>query len=531
MALLGEISEVTWVTSAIIILTSLGLICSLFRTSDPYNRFPRVGLPWYLSFLPSKPVHKLVEDGYNELKGPFVVRWWALDWLVLGPEYLADLRHCESASLSFFQVISKALRLEHSVGNLYHNDRMTYVIKKGMNSQLPALTPIVIDEIENAFASHIGRPQGTASLNGQCHGASKADLRHLEWQEVPVADAVADLTNQVACRVLICRELSRNAQFLKRTMTFQHSIFMHAVIIISLPFGPFRRLFSPIISLSHRWNMRKAMAILQPVVARRIRNRTRNQSLSEEENDGIAWTLDQTSEDEMDPKLASLEILHNLFAGSLAPGAMITEMVFQVLMDPKLLADLRDEAMLALEEHGWTEKLLRNLALQDSFIRELNRLYPTGATGCSRLVVDKNFTFSNGLTVRQGTRLTFPIMAIMKENERLANPGEFDAYRFLKLRDVPHSDDGGTEYQWVASSISPANLMFGYGKHACPGRYYCIRQAKLIFTKLLVDYDIEWTEPGMRRPQRETIEGQFGPNRAQRMRLRWRGVAKQDAIA
>lgn len=79
--------------------------------------------------------------------------------------------------------------------------------------------------------------------------------------------------------------------------------------------------------------------------------------------------------------------------------------------------------------------------------------------GCSRLVVDENFTFSNGLTVKKGTRLTFPIMAIMKENERLASPSEFDAYRFLKLRDVPHSDDAGTEYQWAASSISPANLM------------------------------------------------------------------------
>ncbi|KAI0902786.1 hypothetical protein F4823DRAFT_569366 [Ustulina deusta] len=124
------------------------------------------------------------------------------------------------------------------------------------------------------------------------------------------------------------------------------------------------------------------MAILQPVVARRIRNRNRNRNQS----------------------------------------SRVTEMVFQVLMDPKLLADLRDEVMLALEEHGWTEKLLRKLALQDSFIRELNRLYPTGASecfldsvltaflqmtreltgrkaGCSRLVVDENFTFSNGLAV------------------------------------------------------------------------------------------------------------------------------------
>ncbi|KAJ3577059.1 hypothetical protein NPX13_g3508 [Xylaria arbuscula] len=357
------------------------------------------------------------------LRGPFIVRWWALDWLVLEPEYLADLRQCDSSSLSFFQVISKALRLEHSVGKLYHNDRMADVIKKGMNSQLPTLTPIMIEEVDNAMGSHIGRPR--------------------------------------ACRVLICRELCRDVEFLRRTMTFQQSIFMHAVVIISLPLGPLRSLFSPLISLSHRWNLWRVMKILQPVVAGRIQDRKRNQASRKEENDGISWTLDLTDDNEINPRLASLEVLHNLFAGSLAPGAMITEMVFQVLMDPKLLADLRDEAVAAVIEHGWTEKLFGKLSLQDSFIRELNRLYPTGATGCSRLVVDDNFTFSNGLSVKRGTRITFPIMAIMKESERLSNPREFDAYRFLKLRDIPHNDDGRTEYQWAASSISPANLILG----------------------------------------------------------------------
>ncbi|KAI3316492.1 hypothetical protein HD806DRAFT_517399 [Xylariaceae sp. AK1471] len=55
--------------------------------------------------------------------------------------------------------------------------------------------------------------------------------------------------------------------------------------------------------------------------------------------------------------------------------------------------------------------------------------------------------------------------------------------------------------------------MFGYSKHACPGRYYCIRQVKLIFTKLLLEYDLKWPAPGTERPQRDMIEGQYGPNR------------------
>jgi hypothetical protein len=76
-----------------------------------------------------------------------------LDWLVLGPQYLLDLKHCEGKSLSFFRVISdvsqidwsfkkillinpKAFRLHHSVGELYHDEKMADVIKKGMNNQL-----------------------------------------------------------------------------------------------------------------------------------------------------------------------------------------------------------------------------------------------------------------------------------------------------------------------------------------------------------------------------------------------------------
>ncbi|KAK9772390.1 putative cytochrome P450 monooxygenase [Seiridium cardinale] len=500
---------VTTVPNWLVLLASVGalgfLLAILLGDHEPYGRFRRLGQPWYLSFLPSKPVNELVAQGYHESREPFVVRWWALDWLVLGPQYLPDLKHCESTSLSFFRVISDALHLNYSVDDLYHSEKMTDVIKKGMNTQLPALTPIVVEELEPAFERQFSKATG--------------------WQEVPVADAISDLTNQVACRVLICRELSRDEKFLRLSMKFQHSIFVHAMIIISFPFGPLRKLFSWVITLPHRRNLGKAIALLQPIVARRMVEKAQGK-LKTKPNDGIEWTLDLTGDVDMDPYRVSLEVLHNLFAGSLAPGAMITEMIFQALTDAKLLEELRTEAKKALDSYGWTEKLLQKLYLQDSFIRELNRIHPTGSTGCSRLVVDKSFTFSDGITLPRGTRVTFPIQAIMNDSQgSLQNATQFDAYRFLHLRDGSSGEDGGgNDYQWSASSISSANLMFGYGKHACPGRYYCIRQAKLIFTKLLVEYDLEWPVAGIERPQREAMEGQFGPNRTQKMRIRRRAA-------
>lgn len=126
---LGGMGEIS-VANALVIILFISILASiLFGTSEPYTHFRRLGQPWYLSFLPSKPVHELVAQGYREVskisvilaiktnswyqsKEPFVVRWWALDWLVLGPRYLSDLKHRESTSLSFFRVISDVSRSE-----------------------------------------------------------------------------------------------------------------------------------------------------------------------------------------------------------------------------------------------------------------------------------------------------------------------------------------------------------------------------------------------------------------------------------
>lgn len=73
--------------------------------------------------------------------------------------------------------------------------------------------------------------------------------------------------------------------------------------------------------------------------------------------------------------------------------------------------------------------------------------------------MDKSFTFSDGLTVPQGTRITFPIQAIMDENQEIKDANKFDAYRFLNLRGETSIEKGANDYQWAASTVSQANLM------------------------------------------------------------------------
>lgn len=59
-----ESSFANWLVFFGILIISTAIF---FKGADPYNRFPRVGLPWYLSWLPSIHVHELVEQGYCQV--------------------------------------------------------------------------------------------------------------------------------------------------------------------------------------------------------------------------------------------------------------------------------------------------------------------------------------------------------------------------------------------------------------------------------------------------------------------------------
>lgn len=69
------------------------------------------------------------------------------------------------------------------------------------------------------------------------------------------------------------------------------------------------------------------------------------------------------------------------------------------------------------------------------------------------------------------------------------NPNTFDPYRFLKLRETP-----GHETSAQLVSPSPEHLGFGFGKHACPGRFFAANEVKIALCHILLKYDIKLAE-------------------------------------
>ena len=186
--------------------------------------------------------------------------------------------------------------------------------------------------------------------------------------------------HRVTSRILIGPEICRNNDYLNQSMEFTESIFVNGLALTMMPMGPLRKIISWIFSFRHRQKLKKIVKLLLPIVERRLYEFQNSVEIAHN-LDAMDWTIELTKSvpvENMAHRI-TLHLLHNLWAGSAAPSGLVTQMVFQMLMEPMYLEPLRAEAEEAISSKGWSDKALKDMPLQDSFIREINRVYPTGA--------------------------------------------------------------------------------------------------------------------------------------------------------
>ncbi|PGH15382.1 hypothetical protein AJ80_05566 [Polytolypa hystricis UAMH7299] len=454
-------------------------------------------------------IDEVTEQGYiqvNKTLGkPFVLNWWALDCLFMPPKYLDDLKKADSKSLSFFQSLSDAFHLQSSVGDLYSTTTMIDVVKKRLNPQLPTIIPYLVKECDFALPADLG------------------DAKGAYWKAYNALKVCSSLMHRVTSRILIGEELCRDPEYIESSLKFSESVFMNGVMLSSVPLGPLRKLLSWIGSYTHRRNMQKVINLVGPVIESRLQNMRENPDGSRPV-DAIQWTIEQSgpSDKERTPRRLAHQVLQNLWAGSGAPGGMLTQMIYQLLSYPEYLEPMREEVRNSISEHGWTDKMLNNIPSVDSFLRETNRLYPNGVITAARTVMEKPFRFNDGLTLPVGTRIAFPSRAIMCDADNFENPYEFDGFRFARLAAASKAASATGEQLFNSATVTKTNLAFGYGKHACVGRFYAVRKVKLMFCRLIMGYHIRWEKEGTGRPQSLCIEGQMVPNPEQKIMIKRR---------
>lgn len=90
---------------------------------------------------------------------------------------------------------------------------------------------------------------------------------------------------------------------------------------------------------------------------------------------------------------------------------------------------------------------------------------------------------ADGLTIRKGERILVDNYNMINPDLH-KNPETFDIYRFIRLR-----EQGSWTNKAQLVSASAEHLGFGYGHHACPGRFFAANEIKIVLCHLLLKYD------------------------------------------
>lgn len=70
------------------------------------------------------------------------------------------------------------------------------------------------------------------------------------------------------------------------------------------------------------------------------------------------------------------------------------------------------------------------------------------------------------------------------------DPGTFDPMRSYRKRYLTPE----ARNTHLAGQISPDDLLFGYGRMACPGRAFAVAETKIMLAKLLSDFEFKLPE-------------------------------------
>ena len=136
-----------------------------------------------------------------------------------------------------------------------------------------------------------------------------------------------------------------------------------------------------------------------------------------------------------------------------------------------------------------------------------------------RRVATADLKLSDGTYIPKDTYLSVSSER-MWDSEIYPNPLEFDGYRFLKLREVP-----GHETSAQVVSPSPEHMGFGFGRHACPGRFFAINEVKIALSHILLKYEFKLAEGSVPRARRNGLSLNSDPAMKLMIRRRQEEIA------
>ncbi|KAF5530134.1 ent-kaurene oxidase [Fusarium napiforme] len=199
-----------------------------------------------------------------------------------------------------------------------------------------------------------------------------------------------------------------------------------------------------------------------------------------------------------------LQLLHQMTliaVGTVTTFSSTTQAIYDLVAHPEYIPVLREEVESVPRDRdgNFTKESTVAMDKLDSFLKESQRFNSPDLTTFQRAAI-ADMTLPDGTFVPKGTKLEINTCSIHKDHQLYENPEEFDGLRFHKWRKAP-----GKEKKYMYSSSGTDDLSWGFGRHACPGRYLSAINIKLIMAELLMNYDIKLPED-VSRPENIEFE-------------------------
>ncbi|KAH9042739.1 cytochrome P450 [Lactarius pseudohatsudake] len=474
------------------------LFASWYRRDPLLDAIPTVGfsdpiLSYFsaLRFILDGPLR--LKYGYEKVKtGRGLFKTATLRrWLVLAssPELIEDLRKASDDVLSINASAIEFLQADYTLDLLdmnsdYHAD----VIRAKLTRNIAATFKDVRDELLRSLDASI-----------PVHGD--------DWVKVPVVETMQQVVSATTNRVFVGPPLCRNQEYLTLNLNYAVNVMKFAAII-----GMFPKPLKPIVArlLSNLPSqVRQEMEFIRPMVEERfVRMEEFGEDWDDKPNDMLMWLMSESKGVERSLEGLARRMLVVNFAAIHSTSTTFTNVLYHLLSNPKYVEPLRQDVETAVAEEGWTKAGLDKMHKIDSFLRETQRMDSLDNLTMIRLSL-RPFTFSNGVTVPAGTLIAAPTGAINGDGEIFPNPEEFDGFRFTKLRE----HDGNTAAGRQALYKTAENIIFGYGRHACPGRFFAVNEVKALLAHVVVMYDVKFEE-GKQAPSSFSIGSMRVPGKA-----------------
>ncbi|KAL9122312.1 MAG: hypothetical protein Q9187_001140 [Circinaria calcarea] len=418
--------------------------------------------------------NSLLKEGYEKFKnGLFQITTSEGPEVVASRQYIDELKNRPDSELSFSATADEFLASKYTGLNT-KDDHAVHVIRADLTPKLGGLMPEIFDEVEHALSVELPTCE--------------------DWTPININSKLVRIVAQVSGRVFIGLDLCREEDWIATTIQYTLDVFAGAKAIRAWRpwLRPFVYRFLP--ELRRLDQLRKnAQRFMIPVF--KARKEAQSKADYQPSDNFLQWLDDKAERFHADAK--SLEYQANVQL-SLSMAAIhtttgtCTHALYDLAAHPEHIQPLREELRMVLSESGgvFASTTLSKLKKLDSFMKESFRLNPPGLVSFKRKVLS-DITLSDGTYLPKGTSVELPSYPIQMDPSVIPDPEKFDGFRFYKKRQSSAEESHGNQFV----TVSKESLNFGYGRHACPGRFFASMELKVILANILLRYDIALEDP------------------------------------